>query len=611
MRARLAHALRLAQGFALFFVRCNVPLYRASVVARLKAALPRPIGEVDLAGKSEVYPAVARAAESLPDDGVLFIYGLEAHLPSSDRERALQTLRGLNWRRAAYQRLARPLVFWLPEYALTLLAREAPDFYDWNSGVFELTVPEPLREAVLAAAAAIPDAGAFLSLPVEEKESRLRLLEGLWEEYGEAHPAERRARLQIARQLGGLYYSLGRYGEARRWLGEAERPARALGARWEQAAVLHQLGMLAQAQGDYPEARRLYEESLRIKEQLGDRAGVAITLHQLGMLAQAQGDYPEARRLYEESLRLAEQLGDRAGVAKYLHQLGNAGSGPGRLPRSPAALRAGGRDLPEPGGTPGTGGSPAPAGDAGAGPGRLPRSPAALRGEPAPCGATGRPGRGGKYPAPYGHAGAGPGRLPRSPAALRAERQRPSGATGRTRERAAVLHQLGNLAYLQGDYPEARRLYEASLRIKEQLGDRAGMAITLHQLGILAQDQGDYPEARRLYEQAAETFRDLGALREQAAVLHQLGNLAYLQGDYPEARRLYEESLRIKEQLGDRAGVAITTAQLALLEEAEGHLPRALELITRAEATFAQMGSPYREQTRRVRERIRARLGGG
>ncbi|MCS7177735.1 MAG: hypothetical protein N0A03_00385 [Anaerolineae bacterium] len=39
------------------------------------------------------------------------LYGLEAHLPSADRERALQTLRGLNWQRAAYQRLARPLVF--------------------------------------------------------------------------------------------------------------------------------------------------------------------------------------------------------------------------------------------------------------------------------------------------------------------------------------------------------------------------------------------------------------------------------------------------------------------------------------------------------------------
>jgi len=69
--------------------------------------------------------------------------------------------------------------------------------------------------------------------------------------------------------------------------------------------------------------------------------------------------------------------------------------------------------------------------------------------------------------------------------------------------------------------------------------------------------------------------------------------------------------LRISEELGDRAGVAITTAQLALLEEAEGNLERALELITRAEEMFARLGSPYREQARRVLERIRRRVGGG
>ncbi|MGB9775356.1 MAG: tetratricopeptide repeat protein [Anaerolineae bacterium] len=100
-------------------------------------------------------------------------------------------------------------------------------------------------------------------------------------------------------------------------------------------------------------------------------------------------------------------------------------------------------------------------------------------------------------------------------------------------------------------------------------------------------------------------------MRDTAALTHNLGVLAQAQGDYPEARRLYGESLRLKEQLGDRARVAITTAQLALLEEAEGNLPRALELITRAEAAFAQLGSPYRDRARRDRERIRARLGGG
>ena len=408
-RERLAHALRLARGFALFFVRCNVPAYRAELVAHLKAQLARPVVEVDLEGEPDAYPAVARAAGSSAEDAVLFVYGLEHHLPSGDPERAQQTLRALNWRRAAYQRLGRPLAFWLPEYALAMVAREAPDFYDWNSGVFEIEVPQPQREALLADALALPDEPEA-SLPVEEKRARLRLLEGLWEEYRGESLAERQARLQVALKMARLHESL----------------------------------------GDYNQARRLYEESLHIAEELGDRAGVARVLHNLGVLAQQQGDYGQAWQFYEWAAGTFRDLGAR-------------------------------------------------------------------------------------------------------------------------QEQAAVLHQLGMLAQDTGEYSRARHLYQESLRIAEELGDRAGVATTLHQLGMLAQDTGDYGQARQFYQ----------------------------------------ESLRIKEELGNRAGVAITTAQLALLEEAEGNLERALNLITRAEEMFARLGSPYREQARRVRERIRRRLGGG
>jgi tetratricopeptide (TPR) repeat protein len=320
-RERLAHALRLARGFALFFVRCNVPAYRAELVAHLKAQLARPVVEVDLEGEPDVYPAVARAAGSSAEDAVLFVYGLEHHLPSGDPERAQQTLRALNWRRAAYQRLGWPLAFWLPEYALAMVAREAPDFYDWNSGVFEIEVPQPQREALLADALALPDE-AEASLPVEEKRARLRLLEGLWEEYRGESLAERQARLQVALKMARLHESLGDYNQARRLYEESLHIAEELGDRAGVARVLHNLGVLAQQQGDYGRAWQFYEESLRISEELGDRAGVARVLHNLGVLAQQQGDYGRAWQFYEESLRIEEELGDRAGVAQTLHNLG-------------------------------------------------------------------------------------------------------------------------------------------------------------------------------------------------------------------------------------------------------------------------------------------------
>ena len=43
---------------------------------------------------------------------------------------------------------------------------------------------------------------------------------------------------------------------------------------------------------------------------------------------------------------------------------------------------------------------------------------------------------------------------------------------------ASALHQLGNIACLQGDYAEAQRLYGQSLAIKERLGDQGGRART-------------------------------------------------------------------------------------------------------------------------------------
>jgi tetratricopeptide (TPR) repeat protein len=313
-RERLAHALRLARGFALFFVRCNVPAYRAELVAHLKAQLARPVVEVDLEGEPDVYPAVARAAGSSAEDAVLFVYGLEHHLPSGDPERAQQTLRALNWRRAAYQRLGRPLAFWLPEYALAMVAREAPDFYDWNSGVFEIEVPQPQREALLADALALPDE-AEASLPVEEKRARLRLLEGLWEEYRGESLAERQARLQVALKMARLHESL----------------------------------------GDYNQARRLYEESLHIAEELGDRAGVARVLHNLGVLAQQQGDYGQpglgaagpGRPGRGEGLLRARTghlgAGPGAGASPRRHrrqQPGPGAAGPGRPGRGEGLLRA-------------------------------------------------------------------------------------------------------------------------------------------------------------------------------------------------------------------------------------------------------------------------------
>jgi len=139
-------------------------------------------------------------------------------------------------------------------------------------------------------------------------------------------------------------------------------------------------------------------------------------------------------------------------------------------------------------------------------------------------------------------------------------------ALGDRQSEATFIHNLAILAQRTGaeGYAEAWSLYRQSLDIKEDLGDRAGIAKTLLQLGTLAKKTGEYVEARRLYQQSLEIKEELRDQRGIAITLHNLGRLAQAMGEYTEAQRLYHQSLRIREELDDPRGIAITLGQFPL-----------------------------------------------
>ena len=540
----LARAIGMAAPgrFVLLLAKCNVPAQRETLTAQLRAmveplgvelveiTLDEPVSNllnhlqarlgasIQRAGPAErellvqPQPAVAVAEPRSPYSAcpplALNVYGLEASLRSDTPHPPL--LAHLNLARERYRELGCPLVLWLPDYALTRLAREAPDFWAWRSGVFEFIPEAEMAESALRQMAYEPDL-VTSSLDAAAKRERLALLEQLLADYRllGAGPQEQDAQADILAKMGSLHWDLGDYAEARRLYQESLDIVQQLGDRAGIARTLHNLGMLAHRQGDYAEARCLYQESLATAQQLGNRAGVASTLHQLGMLAQDQGDYAEARRLYQESLDIAQQLGDRAGVASTLHSLAMLAHRQGNYAEASQLYQE----------------------------------------------------------------------------SLDIKQQ-----LGYRAGIASTLHQLGMLAEDQGDYAEASRLYQESLDIEQQLGNRAGAAITVWNLGNVAYLQGDPDAARNQYQEALTVFRGLSDRKNEAGVLHQLGMLAQDQGDYAEARRLYQESLGIKQQLGDRAGVAYTLGQMGNLAYAQGDLGEARRLYDQVRDVSQQMG---------------------
>ena len=150
---------------------------------------------------------------------------------------------------------------------------------------------------------------------------------------------------------------------------------------------------------------------------------------------------------------------------------------------------------------------------------------------------------------------------------------------GLTREETVDwLIQLGNISSHLGEYEEAYKRYKECLTIYTELGHNGGISSILSNLGSLAATRGDYSEARQYFEQSLEIKRAIEEKNGEAHVLRNLAALAIIEGDYTRARRYYEQSLSLSQELGEQSAIASSLIGLADLAVIENNHSRAGEL---------------------------------
>jgi len=170
-------------------------------------------------------------------------------------------------------------------------------------------------------------------------------------------------------------------------------------------------------------------------------------------------------------------------------------------------------------------------------------------------------------------------------------------------ETAAILNNLAALLQGQGNYEEALPLYERSLAIREKvLGpEHPQTATSLNNLAALLGDQGNYEEARSLYERSlALREKVLGPEHPQTATsLNHLAALLQGQGNYEEARSLYKRSLAIREKvLGpEHPDTATSLNNLAMLLQGQGNHEEARPLFERSLAIREKVLGPEHPDT--------------
>lgn len=158
------------------------------------------------------------------------------------------------------------------------------------------------------------------------------------------------------------------------------------------------------------------------------------------------------------------------------------------------------------------------------------------------------------------------------------------------RSRAKAMHAAGWLAREQGDYAEARALFEQSLAIHRALADTRGIGWGLVDLAFLTRYEGDYRRARDLLDESLPLLQQAGDIEGMAATLGNLGLIARDQGDADLAEKRLQSSLELWHQLGDRVGIGWVLTALGMVARAAGQPEAARSRLERGLMVWRELG---------------------
>lgn len=155
----------------------------------------------------------------------------------------------------------------------------------------------------------------------------------------------------------------------------------------------------------------------------------------------------------------------------------------------------------------------------------------------------------------------------------------------------AIAATVGGIALqMQGDYQGAKKQYEKSLAIYQQIGYRFGVANERDNFGDIYLALGDLAGARKSYEESLKTYLEIGHIDGKALTEAGLGEVFLRQGNTAESKKMLEESLEICRRIGDRSKEGSALSGLGRLLQMEGDFEAAWKDEMEAKAIFDKIG---------------------
>lgn len=142
--------------------------------------------------------------------------------------------------------------------------------------------------------------------------------------------------------------------------------------------------------------------------------------------------------------------------------------------------------------------------------------------------------------------------------------------------KAFALNNSGYYNIDKGNVKKGLELYHQSLKLREQIGDKNGIANSLNNIAIVYDEQGNVGQALDYYLRSLHLLEETG---EQYGMGHILNNIAFvykIQGDEIKALEYFQKSLDVRKKINDKKGIAESMNNIALMYILNGQLDKAM-----------------------------------
>ena len=516
--------LDLSQGFTIAFAECNFWQDGVALVAALNEEIASDTEWAELQLESWEFndpdlryllDELVKRLETLPrQEGkklVLVLSGLENAIGVVGDYPPF--LVDLNFVRDAYARMVpHPVVFVLPDYAITSVANFAPDFWAWKSGVFKFKTAKETRD--FAEAKTINSNRIIGSYVKPEKQERIDLLHRLLMEAkpsgSDLEPNQNAvSQINILNDLGIAYQSLSQFNRSIELFQQALEISQKIADRNAEAASLCNLGNMYYSLSHYQQAILYYQQSLDISKEIGNRSFEINSLNGLGLSYYSLGQYQQAIQFHQQSLEITRQIANRNGEANSLCNLGNVYDSLGQYQQTIQFQQQSLEIYREIGDRDGEANSLCNLGNV------------------------------------YDSLGQYQQAIQFQQQSLEIRRE-----IGNRNGEADSLCSLGIAYHSLGQYQQTIQFQQQSLKIFREIGDLDGESIALGILGNAYYSLGQYQQAIQFQQQSLEIKREIGDRNGEADSLHNLGVALKALGRRGESIEAITASRKIYEKLG-------------------------------------------------------------